>query len=332
MFRQDYELLVAEAWRNESEMSATNLMKISTIVCTHNPRADYLARVLDALRKQSLAFSEWELLLIDNASSEVLANNFDLSWHPASRHVREDELGLAPARLRGIAEAKADVIVFVDDDNLLATKYLEMALEISENFKWLGAWGAGKIAGEFERPPADWQQKYLTFMAVRESTGSLWSNRVFDFDATPFGAGLCVRRSVAESYASQLRKDADRRSLGRIGVGLGGGEDIDLAYTSKVFGLGWGVFKSLDLVHLIPAERVSQEYILRLIEAASASHVVLQSKYSNVAPQPAGLKRQIVEGGWKLVTCGLREYLVNRAQKRGYNSGCHYLRNSAAGR
>jgi len=43
-------------------------MKVSVIVCTHNPRLEYLSRTLEALREQMLPKGEWELLVIDNAS------------------------------------------------------------------------------------------------------------------------------------------------------------------------------------------------------------------------------------------------------------------------
>ena len=56
-----------------------------------------------------------------------LADRFNISWHPNGRHVREDELGLTPARLRGVAEAVAELLVFVDDDNILDPDYLEQA-------------------------------------------------------------------------------------------------------------------------------------------------------------------------------------------------------------
>ncbi len=71
---------------------------VSVILCTHNPRADYLDRVLVGLRRQTLSFQHWELLLIDNASKESVADRFDIGWHPNGRHVREDELGLTEAR------------------------------------------------------------------------------------------------------------------------------------------------------------------------------------------------------------------------------------------
>jgi glycosyltransferase involved in cell wall biosynthesis len=80
--------------------------------------------VLTALKEQTLPMSEWELLLIDNASQNPLQDLLDLSWHPASRVVLEPEPGLTPARLRAIAEVQSDVIIFVDDDNVLDTSYL----------------------------------------------------------------------------------------------------------------------------------------------------------------------------------------------------------------
>ena len=59
-----------------------------------------------------------------------VANSYDLSWHPHARHIREDELGLTPTRLRGIAEAEGDLLVFIDDDNILTPDYLERAAAI----------------------------------------------------------------------------------------------------------------------------------------------------------------------------------------------------------
>jgi len=62
--------------------------------------------------------AKWDLFVVDNASETRLAGDWDLSWHPhnpRSRHVREDELGLTPAHLRGIRESRGDLLVFVDE-------------------------------------------------------------------------------------------------------------------------------------------------------------------------------------------------------------------------
>ncbi len=72
---------------------------VSVILCTHNPRDDYLDRVLIGLRGQTLSFQHWELLLIDNASNEPLADRFDIGWYPNGRHVRENELGAIRQRI-----------------------------------------------------------------------------------------------------------------------------------------------------------------------------------------------------------------------------------------
>lgn len=133
--------------------------KLSVILCTHNPRPDYLARTLSALQIQTLALEQWELLLVDNASEQILASTIDLSWHPQSRHIRENQLGLTPARLRGIQEATSETLVFVDDDNVLNADYLEIALSISQTSPIIGAWG-GQIRAEFEVPPPVWAEPY----------------------------------------------------------------------------------------------------------------------------------------------------------------------------
>src|SRR5690242_12200927 len=103
------------------------MVHASVIVCTHNPRPDYLTRTLAALRGQTLPTHEWELLVIDNASDCPVAEIADVSWHPDGAILKEDTLGLTPARLRGIDRARAELLVFVDDDNVLDTAYLERA-------------------------------------------------------------------------------------------------------------------------------------------------------------------------------------------------------------
>src|SRR4051812_45171677 len=125
-------------------------MQLSVILCTHNPRADYLRRTLEGLRAQSLALHEWELIIVDNASRTPLAGTLDLKWHPLGEVGREDEVGLTAARLRGIATARAETLVWVDDDNILAPNYLELAAELGRTWPQLGVWGCGHFEPEWE--------------------------------------------------------------------------------------------------------------------------------------------------------------------------------------
>lgn len=139
---------------------------LSVIICTHNPKRHYLSKVLESLQFQTLSHDVWELLLIDNASQTPLNAEIDLSWHPNARHIREDQLGLTPARLRGIHESTADTLVFVDDDNILEPDYLEAALIISKDWAKIGAW-SGQVKPVFEQQPPDWTKLYWTNLAIR---------------------------------------------------------------------------------------------------------------------------------------------------------------------
>jgi hypothetical protein len=268
------------------------MLKISVIICTHNPRPDYLRRVFEALDKQTLPKDEWELLLIDNASKEKLADVWNLSWHPTARHVRENELGLTAARLRGIAEARADILIFVDDDNVLRSDFLANAVEISNKFPFLGAWG-GNVEGEFEQEVPDWLKSHLHVLAVREVDRDYWSNYYTDNRSMPFGAGLCVRKLVATAYARALVARPASMGLDRKGSSLVSGGDIDLALTAYDSGFGTGMFPRLHTTHLIPKARMTVDYLCRLLEGIEYSTHLLRKQRNPgyTPPQDSGLNR-----------------------------------------
>ncbi len=258
--------------------------EISVIICTHNPQSDYLRRVLDALKAQTMSPEQWELLLVDNASKEPLASAWDLSWHPRARHVREDELGLTPARLRGIKESTGELLIFVDDDNILRSDFLASAVEISNEFPFLGAWG-GNVEGEFEHQVPDWLKPHLHALAVRKVDRDCWSNYYADNRSMPFGAGLCVRKIVAAAYARALVARPTSRHLGRKGSSLVSGEDIDMALTAYDSGFGTGLFHRLHTTHIIPKARMTVDYLCRLLEGIEYStHLLRHQRSPGYAP------------------------------------------------
>jgi glycosyltransferase involved in cell wall biosynthesis len=260
-------------------------MNLSVVICTHNPREGYLSRTLEALRSQTVPNAQWELMLIDNASGKPLALHIDLSWHPEGRHIREEELGLTPARLRGIGEAKGALLIFVDDDNVLQRDYLEAASRISVTYAHLGAFG-GSIEGEFEVEPDPRFQSLLPSLAIRRVTEAKWAN--FGIECVPYGAGLCVRAKVAQAYAANASDSKIRRCLGRRGDSLMGGEDLDLAMTSYDIGLGVGLFGELVVTHLIDKRRLSPQYLHRVfVEGTYSSHIV-RYLHAGVAPRDRG--------------------------------------------
>ena len=249
---------------------------VSVIICSHNPREDYFSRVLAGLRRQTLPVAEWELLLIDSASTSPLAGLWDISWHPAAKHIRQEVPGLTHARLCGIRNSGGELLIFVDDDNLLAPDYLSAAVELLRTHPHIGAFG-GSLKGEFEVPPPAWMQSYLWVLAIRELKRDYWSNLSGGSDAVPIGAGLCVQRRVAEDYESKARVNPLRAALDRTGACLGSGGDIDLAWCAIDLGLGTGRFQALQLTHLIPSRRMTRDYVTKVVAGHAASDEIMAS-------------------------------------------------------
>lgn len=269
------------------------MVACSVIICTHNPRADYLERTLNALAAQTLSTEQWELLLIDNASAEPLLHKWELSWHPFARHIREEELGLTHARLRGIKEANGKLLVFVDDDNVLAQDYLEAALAVSLEYPQLGTFGAARIIPEYEKQPRPELRQYCNMLALRNEPRDLWANLPTATAAVPFGAGLCLRIEVAQSYLKKKQLGGGI-ILGRMGSNLVSAEDIEIALATTDIGLGYGIFACLMLTHLIPARRVEQDYLLRLGEGITFSNELLSRLRDHERGQPEpSLKREL---------------------------------------
>jgi glycosyltransferase involved in cell wall biosynthesis len=261
----------------------TSQLKVTVIVCSCNPRSDYLQRVLVALRHQTLSKSEWELLLIDNCSADSLKTRVDLGWHPSARVVREEELGLATARSRAIAESSAEILVFVDDDNVLYPDYLEQCLRISADWPQLGSWG-GSIVPEFETKPPEHLQPYLKILALREVTRPRWSNVWNCKDAEPWGPGLCIRRRAALAYREFFKK-SPLYIGGRTGESLLSGEDTEMNYVTCSLGLGMGIFPELKVVHLIPKFRLDEQYLGRLAQGLETSSIILFFKWGGIRPR-----------------------------------------------
>ncbi len=250
-------------------------IRLSVLVCSHNPKAAYLRRALEALRAQTLPPEHWELLVIDSASDETLAERFTLVWHPQAKHLREEEPGKARAFLRGLAASAAPLLVIVDDDNVLASDYLEQAIAIGRANPTLGAWG-GNVTLQFEEPPPEWTRHYWPFLAQQSvAADAMVCNRELS-QPLPVGAGCCVRKEVAQHYAAQLAGSPRQQALGPKGKALMRGEDADLVLTACDMGLARGLFKSLHLTHLIPPERLREEYLTRLVEGIQFSSYILE--------------------------------------------------------
>lgn len=250
--------------------------RLSVVLPTHQPHAGRLAETLAGLRGQSLDPAAWEFILVDNASPSFAPP--DLAGLPGARLVREESLGLTFARRRGIGEARGEAIVFVDDDNVLATDYLREALRLLDAHPRLGAAG-GRVRPHFETSPPEWVRRFDRALALRDlGDASIVTGfapdapRAFP-EAAPIGAGMVLRRAAVEAWLAALETRGSLVATDRRGSSLASGGDNDIVLT--ILDAGWevGYFPSLELTHLIPAGRCTREYLGRLLRESHRSWI-----------------------------------------------------------
>jgi glycosyltransferase involved in cell wall biosynthesis len=223
-------------------------------------------------------------LLVDNASKQPLSETVDISRHSRGRHIREDELGLTAARLRGIQESSGALLAFVDDDNVVAPDFLVQATAISARYPDLGAFGAGILEPEFEVQPPVKLRPRLGLLALRRERSVLWSYNTTDTRCRPWGAGLCATRPVANFYRQLVTDLGITPVLDRRGKRLFSGGDDLFSRVAAQLGLRFGVFPELYITHLISAGRLNPHYLIRLIHDHALSHGVLDYMFDGIQP------------------------------------------------
>jgi glycosyltransferase involved in cell wall biosynthesis len=98
---------------------------LSAVVCTHE-RAELLRRMLESLCHQTLALDAFEVVLVDDGSSDA-TREVALSFRSRLplRYVYQRNAGLAAARNLGLFVARGEVLLFLDDDDLAEPGLLE---------------------------------------------------------------------------------------------------------------------------------------------------------------------------------------------------------------
>jgi len=258
-------------------------VKASFLICGHNSRADLLERVVAACVAQEGLREEDDILLVDSGSSPPL--QVPAAYAGRVKLVREEQPGLARARVCGIRRSSGEMLVFVDDDTVLYPDYLAQARRILMERPYLAAIG-GQLIPEFEGPLPLPEHYYRERLAIREFQTDQWSNRWDDFATSPIGGGMVVRRVVADEWANLCETTPWRLSLGRTGGNLSGGEDIDLVRTVCQAGYGKGIFAGLKLTHIFPPQRLTPEFLVRITEGNRRSGVVLRAMFDPTLQPP----------------------------------------------
>jgi glycosyltransferase involved in cell wall biosynthesis len=228
-------------------------------LCTHN-HAERLARTLNTLAQLTPPTGPWELLIVDNASTDGTPQLVAApEWRtPAMnvRVVREEKLGLSNARNRAILEATGEYVLFMDDDETPDPRWLDAheRIILAERPDALG----GRIEVMFEdgERPAWLQDELLGFLGKLDHGGN--ARRLVAPDTPIFGGNFGFRR---ELFARIGAFDA---GLGRKGSANTGGEDTEIYRRMIASGCNvWWVPDAL-IFHRIKAAKLRRRYFLDL--------------------------------------------------------------------
>src|SRR5215470_3907373 len=141
-----------------------NSTKLSVLICTYN-RCQTLAATLESVAAQVVPPSlGWEILVIDNNSSDEtrrVVEEFQGRFSNRIRYLFEPEQGLSHARNAGIREAKGEILAFFDDDELADAHWLQNLTANLHSGEWAGA--GGKVLPPVGFSPPRWLSGNISF-------------------------------------------------------------------------------------------------------------------------------------------------------------------------
>ncbi|WP_185958353.1 glycosyltransferase [Fodinibius sediminis] len=237
----------------------TQRPKVSFIICTYN-RADYLDDTLYSLQDQHLVDLQVELLIVDNNSTDEtprVVHRHQESYskdHNPIRYIKEPNQGLSHARNRGIKEAKAPFLVFLDDD-IRATGSLISAWYsfVSEHPQAMAA--GGKIHVQFDASRPRWMSHFLLPLLGHHDLGN--SLRKYPAGKYPFGGNMGFRKALFN------RVSPFNTNLGRKGRQLKASEEKELFERIRDKDITVYYLPEAMLYHRVDEQRLTEEYIKR---------------------------------------------------------------------
>jgi glycosyltransferase involved in cell wall biosynthesis len=231
-------------------------MRISVVVPTRN-RADRLDACLAALARQTVASDEFEILVVDNGSTDDTVTRI-ARWaerRPGLRRVEEPEPGVSRARNAGIAAAEGELLAFVDDDAVAEPGWLATLLRAYDRWPRVGA-ACGRARLRLERRPPAW---YGTFSEPWYSAMDFGPEPrlLLDPEEVPWSVNLSVRAAVAREVGGFSEQ------LGRVGSNLHSGEEYPFVSAIRASGAHIAYEPDAIVWHAVPPERLRLRWLVR---------------------------------------------------------------------
>lgn len=233
-------------------------MKLTLAICTHN-HLPALKETLAGLHDLYSPHGRWELLIVDNASSDGtgpwLAQG---GWQRKDidcRVVYESQLGVAHARNRALNDAEGEYVVFLDDDETPEPDWLVRVEQVIDA-RQPAAIG-GRIRAQLPETRPKWLRDELLGFLGELDYGPV--GRVLDESSTPIFTGNAAFHRQTVLGAGGF--DCD---LGRRGNIQSGGEDTELY--RRLIKLGKVVYWAPQAIiyHRIEPWKLRRTYFLQL--------------------------------------------------------------------
>jgi len=259
------------------------VLHASVVIPTFNGAARF-PRVLAALADQTAPDGSFEVLVVDNASTDNTAEVAERD--PSTQRLRnrgcevrvvaEPRRGQTYARICGVRSARSRLVCFLDDDNIPEREYIANGLIAFEDSSLALAVSRISARWEVAPPPSILRRQHL--FAINDYLGDSAHNWGAGPTIVPtVTAGMWVRR---DAFLTAVPCDrVDLLLSGRVGRQLAGGEDIEIGFLIGKAGYRRGYAPTLRIAHEIPRVRFETAYVIRLIEAIVRGELTLREKY-----------------------------------------------------
>ena len=235
---------------------------VSVVVATYN-RAGLLPDTLGALASQETPPSlEWEIVVVDNNSSDATPDLIEAFSKTASmpvRYVLEPRQGLSNARNRGVEEARGAILAFTDDDVLPEPDWIAQVVDAME--RWSAHGVGGRILPRWEASPPGWitgNWRHLRRLSIMDFDEGRRLAIPLEREPQVWGANMALRRELFDRVGG-----FDPR-LGMIGRRLFRSEESDLIERALRLGLTIAYDPALIVHHRIGTDRMRESYFRRL--------------------------------------------------------------------
>jgi glucosyl-dolichyl phosphate glucuronosyltransferase len=281
---------------------------VSVVISSYN-RCTLLARALQALLCQRANEISYEILVIDNNSSDQTRDLVQalITKHPEKlRYIFESQQGLSYARNTGIANARAPIIAFTDDDVCVASDWIAQIKACFDSDPSTDAVG-GKVLPRWESQPPAWltRSHWAPLALLDYGDHSFYVD--MDRQLCLIGANVAFRLKAFEVIG------LFKADFQRVKDGIGSLEDHDMLLRLWRSGRKGSYLPQLVVTAEVPPERLQKDYHRRWHAGHGFFHAMLRteeverSKRGHFLGVPAHIYRQALSDGAKWIVSGLQK-------------------------